>query len=101
MPLAGLVLNRTHPTLSSLSPDHATSAADTVSGSGNPDDELAAGILRVHADRARTAARELTLLRRFTAAHPRVPVVGVPSLPFEVSDLTALRAVGDQLTGTA
>lgn len=101
MPLAGLVLNRTHPTLSSLSPDHASSAADTVSGSGDPDDELAAGILRVHADRSRTATRELALLRRFTAAHPRVPVVGVPSLPFEVSDLTALRAVGDQLTGTA
>jgi len=27
-----------------------------------------------------------------------VPLIGVPSLPFEVSDLEALRAVGDQLT---
>ncbi|MDF2470106.1 MAG: anion-transporting ATPase, partial [Rhodococcus erythropolis] len=40
----------------------------------------------------------IALLSRFTAAHPRVPLIGVPSLPFEVSDLEALRAVGDQLT---
>jgi hypothetical protein len=45
-----------------------------------------------------TAAREVRLLKRFTGAHPRVPIVGVPSLPFEVSDLAALRAVADQLT---
>ncbi|MGB6179962.1 MAG: ArsA family ATPase [Rhodococcus sp. (in: high G+C Gram-positive bacteria)] len=101
MPLAGLVLNRTHPTLSSLSADHATTAADQLDAEGTEDGALAAGVLRVHAHRAITAKREIGLLRRFTAAHPRVPVVGVPSLPFEVSDLDALRAVADQLTGTA
>ncbi|MGU3433105.1 ArsA family ATPase [Actinomycetes bacterium M1A6_2h] len=94
MPLAGLVLNRTHPTLSELSADHAVTAADQLQDS----DPLTAGILRVHANRAVTAKREIGLLRRFTAAHPQVPVVGVPSLPFEVSDLDALRAVADQLT---
>ncbi len=47
------------------------------------------------------AKRELRLLRNFTAANPTVPVVGVPSLPFEVSDLEALRAVGEQLTREA
>ncbi|MBY6682170.1 ArsA family ATPase [Rhodococcus sp. BP-149] len=101
MPLAGLVLNRTHPTLSSLPSDHAVTAADQLDAEGTPDAALAAGVLRVHAHRAVTAKREIGLLRRFTAAHPRVPVVGVPSLPFEVSDLDALRAVADQLTGTA
>jgi arsenite-transporting ATPase len=30
-----------------------------------------------------------------------VPIVSVTALPFEVSDLDALRVVGDQLTGTA
>lgn len=99
MPLAGLILNRTHPTLLSLPADHAVTAADQLDGS--EDGELAAAVLRIHAARAVTAARELRLLRRFTSAHPRVPIVGVPSLPFEVSDLHALRAVADQLTRSA
>lgn len=101
MPLAGLVLNRTHPTLSSLGADHASTAADHLEKKGDAASDLAAGVLRAHAHRAITAKRELGLLRRFTAAHPRVPVVGVPSLPFEVSDLDALRAVADQLTDKA
>ncbi|WP_072690187.1 ArsA family ATPase [Rhodococcus marinonascens] len=94
MPLAGLVLNRTHPTLASLSADHAVTAADQL----EDQDPLTAAVLRIHAHRAVIAKREVQLLSRFTAAHPRVPIVGVPSLPFEVSDLEALRAVGDQLT---
>ncbi|MFC9660822.1 ArsA family ATPase [Nocardia sp. NPDC127606] len=96
MPLAGLVLNRTHPALSELSGDHAQTAADQLADS-NP---LTASVLRIHADRVSTAARERRLLHRFTGAHPRVKIVSVTALPFEVSDLEALRAVGDQLTGT-
>ncbi|MEU4417351.1 ArsA family ATPase [Nocardia salmonicida] len=96
MPLAGLVLNRTHPALSELSGDHALTAADQVADS----DPLIASVLRIHADRVSTAARERRLLHRFTGAHPHVQIVSVTALPFEVSDLEALRAVGDQLTGT-
>ncbi|MEK8069757.1 ArsA family ATPase [Rhodococcoides navarretei] len=98
MPLAGLVVNRTHPTLSSVQADHAATAADLLDRIDDPGAELTAAVLRIHAQRAVTAAREVRLLRRFTGAHPRVPIVGVPSLPFEVSDLAALRAVADQLT---
>ncbi len=99
MPLAGLVLNRTHPVLSSLSADHALTAADQLAGNGqSPESELAAGVLRIHAQRAQTAKREQHLLQRFTGAHPRVPIVSIASLPFEVTDLEALRAVGDLLT---
>ncbi len=101
MPLAGLILNRTHPTLSALPADHAATAADQLVADDDASAVLTVAVLRIHAARAVTATRELRLLRRFTAAHPRVPVVGVPSLPFEVSDLHALRAVADQLTGTA
>ncbi|MFB7877431.1 MULTISPECIES: ArsA family ATPase [unclassified Nocardia] len=97
MPLAGLVLNRTHPALSGLSGDHALTAADQLAES----DPLTASVLRIHADRVATAKREQRLLHRFTGAHPRVAIVSVTALPFEVSDLEALRAVGDQLTGTA
>ena len=98
MPLAGLVVNRTHPTLSSVQADHAATAADLLDRIDDPGAELTAAVLRIHAQRAVTAAREVRLLKRFTGAHPRVPIVGVPSLPFEVSDLAALRAVADQLT---
>ncbi|CAM3074944.1 ArsA family ATPase [Skermania piniformis] len=100
MPLAGLVLNRTHPTLCTLTPDHALTAAAQLDKAvpGTPETELAAAALRVHAQRAATDRRERHLLQRFTRAHPRVPVIGVPALPFEVSDLAALQAVGDQLT---
>ena len=55
-------------------------------------------MLRIHADRAQTAKREVRLLSRFTGANPHVPVIGVPSLPFDVSDLDALRALADQIT---
>ncbi|MFD3510894.1 ArsA family ATPase [Nocardia sp. NPDC058666] len=96
MPLAGLVLNRTHPALSGLSGDHAQTAADQLADA----DPLTAAVLRIHADRVATATRERHLLHRFTGAHPRVKIVSVTALPFEVSDLEALRAVGDQLTGT-
>ncbi|WP_063046863.1 ArsA family ATPase [Nocardia pseudovaccinii] len=94
MPLAGLILNRTHPILSSLSADHALTAADQLTET----DPLTAAVLRIHAQRVATAKREQHLLHRFTGAHPRVPIASVTALPFEVSDLAALRAVAAQLT---
>jgi anion-transporting ArsA/GET3 family ATPase len=99
MPLAGLILNRTHPTLCDLNPDKAEDAAAALAAS-DPD-SVAAAALRIHADRASTAKREVRLLSRFTGANPTVPIVGVPSLPFDVSDLEALRAIADQITGDA
>ena len=98
MPLAGLILNRTHPTLSDLHADKAEEAAELLE---KDPDALAAAVLRIHADRAHTAKREVRLLSRFTGANPHVAIVGVPSLPFDVSDLEALRAIADQITGEA
>lgn len=96
MPLAGLILNRTHPTLCSLPAERAADAADRLAA--DDPDSLAAGALRIHAERAGTAKREVRLLSRFTGANPHVAIVGVPSLPFDVSDLDALRAIADQIT---
>lgn len=96
MPLAGLILNRTHPTLCNLAVERAENAAEELEK--DDPDSLAAAMLRVHADRALTAKREVRLLSRFTGANPTVPIVGVPSLPFDVSDLEALRAIADQIT---
>lgn len=99
MPLAGLILNRTHPTLCELHADKAAEAADELQ-KADPD-SVAAAALRIHAARASTAKREVRLLSRFTGANPHVALVGVPSLPFDVSDLDALRAIADQITGEA
>jgi anion-transporting ArsA/GET3 family ATPase len=98
MPLAGLILNRTHPTLCQLKADQARDGADSLDDGADSGD-LTAGVLRIHADRAATAKREVRLLSRFTGANPQVAIVGVPSLPFDVSDLDALRAIADQITG--
>jgi anion-transporting ArsA/GET3 family ATPase len=98
MPLAGLILNRTHPTLCDLHAEKAAEAAEELRA--KDPDSLAAGVLQIHAERAQTAKREIRLLSRFTGANPHVAIVGVPSLPFDVSDLEALRAIADQLTAS-
>ncbi len=99
MPLAGLVLNRTHPMLCALPVERAIDATETLEEEHSESEaaSLAAAVLRIHADRGQTAKREIRLLSRFTGANPHVPVVGVPSLPFDVSDLDALRALADQI----
>ncbi|MBB5165112.1 ArsA family ATPase [Mycobacterium sp. AZCC_0083] len=103
MPLAGLILNRTHPMLCELNAETANDAAEKLEASDDDTgaDALTAALLRIHADRAMTAKREVRLLSRFTGANPAVAIVGVPSLPFDVSDLEALRAIADQITGEA
>jgi anion-transporting ArsA/GET3 family ATPase len=91
MPLAGLVLNRTHPVLADLSAGQARAAADGLRGA-----PLAAAVLRLHADRVDLAAREDRLLARFTSAHGSVPVTRVPVVP-SVGDLDGLREIGRHL----
>lgn len=64
MPLAGLVLNRTHPTLCGLPAERAIDATETLDEE-HADSEtaaLTAAVLRIHADRAQTAKREIRLL---------------------------------------
>jgi anion-transporting ArsA/GET3 family ATPase len=117
MPLAGLILNRVHPSpaarLSAArslaaaealqavggtggngSPPHIPNdaAADTAGGPRHP---LAATALRLHAERMQLAAAERRLAQRFTAAHPGVPVVRVPAQPEDVHDLAGLRKIGE------
>src|SRR5258707_4382593 len=99
MPLAGLLLNRTHPMLCPLPVERAIDGSETLAAETDSEAaSLAAAVLRIHADRGQTSKREIRLLSRFTGANPNVPVIGVPSLPFDVSDLEALRALADQIT---
>jgi anion-transporting ArsA/GET3 family ATPase len=99
MPLAGLILNRTHPVLADLSAARARDLADQVEKSGNA--KLAAAVLRLHADRVDRSAREQRLLGRFTNAHPNVPVVPVPAVPGDITDLAGLREIGSRLAAGA
>jgi anion-transporting ArsA/GET3 family ATPase len=98
MPLAGLVLNRVHTTgARGLSAARATAGAETLDEEGGH--RLVAGLLRLHAERMRIIEREQSLRGRFSAAHPRVPVVDVPAQPGDVHDLAGLREVGTALAG--
>ncbi len=105
MPLAGLVLNRVHdsPALE-LTAERALAAAEELGADlghpGRGEHRLAAGLLLVHAERMQVIERERRMARRFSAAHPRVPVAAVRALPTDVHDLAGLREVGAALGGS-
>lgn len=94
-PLAGLVFNRVHTTTAgALTAERSLAAAEMLEESGSM---LAAGVLRVHADRMKLAARERRLRLRFTSAHPHVAVAQIPAQASDVHDLPGLRRVGEDL----
>lgn len=82
MPLAGLILNRTHPMLCDLPVERAIDGiealaeAKTGTSLSEGAKALTAAALQIHAERGATAKREIRLLSRFTRANPRVPIVG-------------------------
>ncbi len=99
MPLAGLVVNRaTAPAGTALSAEAATAAAAQLHARDDlPGSPLAAGLLDLHAERARIVARETRLRSRFATSHPDVATRVVPALPGDVHDLDGLRRVGELL----
>lgn len=94
MPLAGLLLNRVHPTeLPKLSSARSEAAAEVLERSGDHQETAAA--LRIHATVMRLVEREARLREQFVSAHSEVPVVTVPAQPEDVHDLTSLRTLGE------
>jgi anion-transporting ArsA/GET3 family ATPase len=94
MPLAGLVLNRVQEVrLPELSAATARAGAERL----GDDDVLVGELLRLHADRMESAARQDQLKRSFTGAHPRVPITSVIALADDVHDLDGLQTVGELL----
>lgn len=85
----------------SPAPENATAAPEEGSPADmeRSVDQLAAGLLRLHAERMHLLSREQRTRDRFTARHPEVAVVEVPALPGDVHDLTGLRDIGDRLAG--
>jgi len=98
MPLAGLVVNRVHRSAgTTLTAERSVAAAQQLEAGGGH--ELAAAVLRLHADRVALSARERRLQERFSSAHPGVPIVEVAAQPGDVHDLAGLRSVGADLAG--
>lgn len=86
--------------------DPGAPQADTATGTDAsasadaPDpvvDQVAAGLLRLHAERMQLLLREQRTRDRFTALHPEVPVAEVAALPGDVHDLAGLRDIGNRL----
>ncbi|MDX6234556.1 MAG: hypothetical protein QOH68_3664 [Nocardioidaceae bacterium] len=97
MPLAGLVVNRV-----SSKPDGDLTAHAAMTGverlrTSGEDHGLAAGLLRLHADRLTVVDREKRLTGRFGTSHPDVPTAVLPALSTDVHDLDGLRRIGDLL----
>ena len=97
MPLAGLVVNR-----ASTDPEGDLSAHAAMTGveklrSLGEAHGLAAGLLRLHADRKVVVEREKKLTRRFATSHPDVPTAVLPALSTDVHDLDGLRRIGELL----
>ncbi|MFH8219666.1 ArsA family ATPase [Streptomyces sp. NPDC018057] len=68
-----------------------------LSAPSDPVDQVAAGLLRLHAERMQVLAREQRTRDRFAARHPEVAVAEVAALPGDVHDLAGLRDIGDRL----
>jgi anion-transporting ArsA/GET3 family ATPase len=110
MPLAGLILNRVHrPAATRLSAARSLAAAETLEVPAKPNGQLmtdngpryalAAGALRLHAERMQLGSRERRLAENFTSAHPTVPVAQIAAQPEDVHDLAGLRVIGEALAG--
>ncbi len=103
MPLAGLVVNRASVLpAGELSANRAMAGVErlrTTEPEGALGDaaEMAAGLLRLHADRVQIVERETRLRKRFATAHPDVPTAVLPALSTDVHDLVGLREVGERL----
>ncbi|MFF8451704.1 ArsA family ATPase [Streptomyces leeuwenhoekii] len=76
---------------------YAEAGAGTEADAEASVDQLAAGLLRLHADRMQVLSREQRTRDRFTALHPEVAVTEVAALPGDVHDLAGLRDIGDRL----
>jgi anion-transporting ArsA/GET3 family ATPase len=103
MPLAGLVVNRTHRPApvkgaAPLAAARAEAAADGLAAkTKDAATQLAEAALRVHAEVAASTEHDARMTQRFATAHPEVPLVSVAALPVDIHDLDGLRTIGDLL----
>lgn len=102
MPLAGMILNRTHHVVAAgLSAERALGAVEELDGNDGDDAAVVAEVLRVHAALVARAASEQRISARYTTACPQVPQARVPAFAADVHDLGDLRRVGEALSPQA
>jgi anion-transporting ArsA/GET3 family ATPase len=94
MPLAGVVLNRVASAPSAIDGATATSAANRLEALGA---DTSAAVLRIHAQLVATRDRQRRLAERLTSAHRHVPIAVVPTMSTDVTDLSDLREIGEEL----
>lgn len=87
----------TSPGASAASPEASDTSPEVSDTAERSVDALAAGLLRLHAERMHLLAREQRTRDRFTARHPEVAVTEVAALPGDVHDLAGLRDIGARL----
>jgi anion-transporting ArsA/GET3 family ATPase len=93
MPLAGLVLNRTHTvSVPDLTAEDALAAAAELDAAGSS--PVTADALRIHAALTTRVARETSVTAGFTKEHPQVPVIRIAAQPADVHDIDGLRDIG-------
>ncbi|OLT29511.1 ATPase [Nocardiopsis sp. CNR-923] len=99
MPLAGLVVNRSHPLPDGagrrLTAAQAAEAEAVLRGAGTH--PLASAALRLHAERVRIREHEARLRDRMLSEHRGIRVAEVAALPEDVHDLASLRTIGAAL----
>jgi anion-transporting ArsA/GET3 family ATPase len=98
MPLAGLVLNRTHRAeLTGIDAETAEKAAAALDRAG--EQPITTDALRVHAGLVRQIERQVRVATTFTDQFPDVPAVAVAAQPADVHDVDGLRTIGAALGG--
>ena len=99
MPLAGIVVNRVHRSSApGLTAARCVAAAEVIE-SRRPDD-VAAGVLRLHADRVALATRERRVITAFASGRAGVRFAEVEAMASDVHDLDGLRRIGAELAST-
>ncbi|HEU5430007.1 MAG TPA: ArsA-related P-loop ATPase [Actinocrinis sp.] len=123
MPLAGLVLNRVHRPQADITAERALAAAEELTNGkarkrttrkngtgangarGNGAEtplsateeaqaaQLAAALLRLHAERVVQSRREHRLTGRFLASHPGIAMLELPAQAEDIHDLDGLREI--------
>ena len=96
MPLAGLVMNRTHRAeISTIAADAAVAGAAALEKAG--DQQVTADALRIHAGLLRQIDREVRVTATFTDVFPAVPSISLSAQPAAVHDVDGLRTIGAAL----
>lgn len=100
MPVSGLVVNRVHRAEVDLTAGRTQALLEDAvepASAGSESERLGTLALRLHLQRVQVIATEHSRVRRFTASHPDLPVLRLPAMGSDVTELADLRALGETM----